>query len=127
MKIYTSSYWNYTGKRGVQISNGRPDIARVYRALPLLYPDWSMVNKWNRVKKLPKEDVERQMVWKEFETEYWQKLNRIGIETIESRLCDGDVLLCWCSKECHRHILAEFLRRNGIEATEWNSVYNSEE
>lgn len=129
MKIYTSSYWKYTGARGVQISNSRPENSRIYRSLPLLYPAWPEVKAWNQVKKLPKIDAERQRVWKEFTKEYWTKLQRLGADTIISVLREGDVLLCWCGDyhECHRSILAEFLRRNGVEAAELSQTWIAEE
>lgn len=121
MKVYTSTYWKYRGDKGVQISNGRPDGVRVYRSLPLLYPAWNHVNDWNKVKKLPEDNVQRIAEWKSFTDAYWEKLSCIGIERIVSYLSEGDVLLCWCPKrhECHRSILAEFLERNGVEVEEW--------
>lgn len=120
MRIYTSSYWNYRGPKGVQISNGLPDGVHVYRSLPILYPTWANVNAWNKVKKLPTDNKERMAEWKIFTDAYWRKLTRLGIERIASYLTDEDVLLCWCPKylECHRSILAEFLSRNGIEVEE---------
>lgn len=129
MEIYTSSYWKYAGSRGVQISNSRPENSRVYRSLPLLYPSWPEVKAWNQVKKLPKTDTERQRVWKKFTDAYWTKLQRLGADTVLSVLRDGDVLLCWCGNyhECHRGVLAEFLRRNGVEAVELSQTWIVEE
>lgn len=51
---------------------------------------------------------------------YWQQLTRLGAETVISMLHDGDVLLGWHGKqsECFRSVLAEFLRRNGIDVEE---------
>lgn len=120
MKVYTSSYWKYRGKKGVQISNSKPDDAVVYRSLPTLYPSWAMVKKWNAVKKLPKSDAKRQEVWNEFVEAYWRKLQRTGAENILPLLSDGDVLLCWCGNhtECHRGILSTWLRGLGIEVEE---------
>ena len=129
MKIYTSSYWKYSGARRVQISNSRPEHVNVYRSLPMLYPSWPAVKAWNQVKKLPKSDAKRQAVWTKFTEEYWTKLQRLGPDAVLSVLSDGDVLLCWCVAyaECHRSILAEFLRRNGVEVVELSQRLTPEE
>lgn len=129
MRIYTSSYWKYSGTRGVQISNSKPEQVKVYRSLPMLYPSWPAVKAWNQVKKLSKSDAKRQKVWERFTEEYWTKLQRLGPDAVLSILSDGDVLLCWCGiyGECHRSILAEFLRRNGVEVLELSQRYTPEE
>ena len=57
------------------------------------------------------------------------ELQRLGPDTVLSVLSDGDVLLCWCNKypECHRSILAEFLRRNGVVVEELTQSRTPEE
>lgn len=119
MKIYTSNYWKYQGNRGVQISAGKPDNVKVNRSLPILYPSWDMVRRWNAVKKNPNDDPDKIREWNRYCKEYWNKLVKVGADRILSQLCDGDVLLCWCNtKYCHRFILAEWLRRQGVEVEE---------
>lgn len=120
MKIYTSSYFKYHGNRGVQISTSKPELAKVYRKLPSLYPSWECVKRWNEVKKLPKTDPERQEVWSWYVEQYWNKLTRMGAENILPYLCEGDVLLCWCKNrnECHRGVLASWLAYYGVEVEE---------
>lgn len=117
MQVYTSNYFKYKGRRGVQISNSRPNGVYVNRAIPVLFPDWDMVEKWNTVKNLP--DAENENVWHDFVSAYWNKLDSIGFDKISKLIQDGDVLLCWCNKNCHRHILATWLCLHGVEVKEW--------
>lgn len=119
MKIYTSRYWEYTGSKGVQISNSKPDNTYVYKKVKELYPDWPMVRMWNCIKKnFPKYHPERIRAWEDFTRAYVAKLNSLGVERVRGLLEDGDVLLCWCKEECHRHILAKWLNAHGIEVVE---------
>lgn len=50
--------------------------------------------------------------------EYQRRLDIIGEARILGDLNEGDVLLCWCSAECHRHILVSWLRLHGVKVTE---------
>lgn len=118
MTVYTSTYWKYKGDRGVQISNSKPEDVKVYKRLPTLFPRWYMVDEWNKVKQRPTGDRNRQETWQRFEQDYWAKLCEMGSDKVISLLEDGDVLLCWCSRNCHRHILARFLREHGVEVKE---------
>jgi hypothetical protein len=120
MKVYTSNYWKYRGGCGVQISNSKPANANPYKTVWELFPYWDRVRDWNEVKKLPKDNTTRQWVWNSFVEAYRYKLNNLGIEKVKSLLQDGDVLLCWChdANECHRSILAEWLREHGVEVEE---------
>lgn len=94
----------------------KPDFKKVCKTIPILYPTWDSLRRWNDAKKTERRNQE----WARFKEEYWQRLVSLGADTIISRLDDGDVLLCWCSKYeyCHRSLVAEFLRRNGIEVEE---------
>lgn len=69
---------------------------------------------------LDKDSPKRKRVWDKQAQMYWQQLTRLGAETVISMLHDGDVLLGWHGKqsECFRSVLAEFLRRNGIDVEE---------
>lgn len=123
MKVYTSSYWKYDGNQGVQISMTKPSGKFTYRAIPCLMPTWPMLKAWNDVKSLPDDNPKKLAAWDKYTKEYWELLVRIGPENIIAKLSDGDVLLCWCNKRkfCHRTILAEFLRRNGVEVEEYGT------
>lgn len=116
MKIYTGNYFTYHGDKGVQISASRPEGVSVYKSIPILYPSWDMLRRWNEAKNTEMRDVE----WERYKEEYWKRLVSVGFDAIMSRLADGDVLLCWCHKYryCHRSLVAEFLRRNGVEVEE---------
>ncbi len=120
MKVYTSCYWRYHGRNGVQITPSKPSDGYVYRALPSLYPSWPAIKAWNEAKYLDKDSPKRKRVWDKQAQMYWQQLTRLGAETVISTLHDGDVLLGWHGKqsECFRSVLAEFLRRNGIDVEE---------
>lgn len=120
MKVYTSCYWRYHGRNGVQITPSKPSDGYVYRALPSLYPPWPAIKAWNEAKYLDKDSSKRKRVWDRQAQMYWQQLTRLGAETVISMLHDGDVLLGWHGKqsECFRSVLAEFLRRNGIDVEE---------
>jgi len=119
VKVYTSSYWYYVGGRGVQISNSKPDGIHVYKKVKELYPDWPMVSMWNCIKKkFPRYHQERIAAWEDFTRAYVEKLDSLGIERVRGLLEEGDVLLCWCFEDCHRHILAKWLNAHGIEAVE---------
>lgn len=119
LEVFTSSYSKYKGNRGVQISNSIPHGVVVYKQIKFLYPEWNLVEKWNKLKRLPKDDPERVWFWSEvFVLEYWRKLDIIGERRVLDALADGDVLLCWCKDECHRHILASWLRLHDAKVTE---------
>lgn len=60
----------------------------------------------------------RRMTLSVFVLEYWRKLDIIGERRVLDALTDGDVLLCWCKDECHRHILASWLRLHDVKVTE---------
>lgn len=51
---------------------------------------------------------------------YWRYHGRNGVQITPSKPSDGYVLLGWHGKqsECFRSVLAEFLRRNGIDVEE---------
>lgn len=52
MKVYTSCYWRYHGRNGVQITPSKPSDGYVYRTLPSLYPPWPAIKAWNEAKYL---------------------------------------------------------------------------
>lgn len=120
MKVYTSCYWRYHGRNGVQITPSKPSDGVMYRSLPILYPPWPAIKAWNKYKYLDKNDPKRKRAWDRYAQEYWKQLSRTGAETIISMLHEEDVLLGWHGKqsECSRSVLAEFLRRNGVEVEE---------
>lgn len=95
MILYTSSYSKYKGSKGVQISNSKPSWATVRYVARNIFPDWDMVARWNKLKKLQKDDPERVYFWtEEFVPEYWNKLEQLGLQEVLRGLRDGDVLLC---------------------------------
>lgn len=120
MKIYTSSYYKYRGNRGVQIFRSKPTYAKVYRSLPTLYPSWDSIKKWNNVRDMDVKFVQRIRTLDKCKRNYWEYLSKVGPDRVLSLLSDGDVLLCWGGKstECHRSVLAEWLRQYGVEVEE---------
>ena len=102
----------------MQITNSLPSGAVVYKKIPSLYPKWNTVTLWNSVRKLPVGTRERQVVWGIFCKEYRDKLNKLGARKIIEQLTDGDVLLGWFRRNCHRQILMRYLREHGVEVEE---------
>lgn len=57
----------------------------------------------------------------QFSKAYLDKLNRIGVEWIKRNVPEGSILVCYekSSSFCHRHILAKWLKENGVECEEY--------
>jgi len=56
-----------------------------------------------------------ELSWWDYEARYYRQLTRLGAAYIENLLEDGMTLLCWekTGKNCHRYVLARFLRTRG--------------
>ena len=109
MKVYTSYYaLNASHPRAVGISISMPKGVTI-RQIKALAPDWETLQKYKQTND-----------WDAYTHEYLDKLNKLGIENITRLIHDGDVLLCYEKppKNCHRHLLADWLRNYGIEVEE---------
>lgn len=93
MKVYTSCYWRYHGRNGVQITPSKPSDGYVYRALPSLYPPWPAIKAWNEAKYLDKDSPKRKRVWDKQAQMYWQQLTRLGAA------CCTMVMFYWVGTE----------------------------
>lgn len=80
---------------------------------PLLAPTPEILNKWNNSLKEDKDIME-------YQTEYITKvLNKLDVNTVANDL-EGKVLLCFETpdKFCHRHLIADWFRKNGYDCQE---------
>ena len=114
MKIYTSYYANRT------LRNFSPDALRsISVGLPkemtctqvkALAPDWNTVQAYK----------DGSIDWAGYTEQYMAKLDRLGIAKIMPMLEDGSVYLCYEGKvkNCHRHLLADWLRGYDIKVEE---------
>jgi len=106
MKIYTSYFAGYRGQSGVSIARSSP---RWFKGDSIIEfaPPYYMIH-YSEQKYIP-----------EFQTQVLLKTAKAGLK----KLKDGMVLLCYEKQGdfCHRHLIAEWLRSQGIEAEEWQS------
>lgn len=64
-------------------------------------------------------DVETYTRWYEIEV-----LSTFTPRQVEKDLLDGSILLCWCNMGfCHRHLVRDWLNKNGIETEELRDGY----
>lgn len=95
----------------IAISNTIPDGVLTLH-LPQLAPDWPSIREY-------KCTGNRQV----FREEYWKKLDALTLPRVLSFFPEGDIALVCYEKEarqCHRSLLAEWLRtRGGLEVEEW--------
>ena len=109
MKIFTSYYainGNHPRAAGISVSVPQGiDVLRIRQ----LAPDWSTLEHY-------KQDGD----WEAYTKDYIQKLDALGFDKVLSLLKDGDVLLCYEKppKNCHRHLLADWLRSHGVGVEE---------
>lgn len=119
MKIYMSNFFKTKDIPHYSIAVSKPAWDNSICTINELVPPWSLVQEWNKVKKLKDDDVEKQDVIKHYKRTYGNQLLALGMERILDLLKDGMVLDCWCVDGfCHRQVLASYLRCNGIEVEE---------
>ena len=103
-KVYTSYFNGYHGDRGVSIALSSPK-SFTGRRIKEFAPSWSLMKK----------------PMHEYVPEY--KVNVLAVldeKDVLSQIHDGDVLLCWEKPDdfCHRHLVASWLKKRGIEVEE---------
>ncbi len=84
---------------------------------PLLYPSANLLAWW---KDIPKEDAKEAWFTEQYERAYYEEtLSKLDPHKVAKDL-EGKVLLCYEKSEdfCHRHIIAAWLERHGIECKE---------
>ena len=108
----TSYFAKYKGDKGVSIAIITPRWASKHRRYPPLMPTRELVNAYKKGLITPQE----------YETQYMAILTERGItpRQVLADLGDDAVLLCYEKKGlfCHRHIVAKWLRKDGIMGTE---------
>lgn len=110
MILWTSCYWTHmTAPNTVSIAWRTPGFYKGPSYTPLAPPS-SLVMAWKN----------EEIPWEVYEALYREEvLSKLTPERIEKDLNDGTVLLCWeRSGHCHRHIVADWLRVNGIFCAE---------
>lgn len=112
--IYTSCFSRYRGDNGISIArsqpmkNGKPYFEELNEFRP---PLWMLEGfKAGTITEKEFKHYYRNIVLQGFNPVAWGK-----------RL-QGKVLLCWEKPEafCHRHIVADWLRKAGFEVKEWD-------
>lgn len=116
MRVYVSNYSSRRGRPAVQISKTSPSWTVIKKSIPELFPSWDLIQLIKTTKVGSRER-------REAELEYVKRYTRqliINRDSIFDQLENDDVLCCWCKKGdfCHRLIVAEFLRMNGVECEE---------
>lgn len=113
MNVYTSYYAKlpeidldkYTP---IRVSKSKPGwIEGIYMpGIEALYPSWSLINDWKN----------NEITWEQYTEGYLHQLSFVSKEEIMSKLEELSqgkdvILMCWeaKNKECHRHILADWL------------------
>ena len=112
--IYTSYFAKYRGDNGVSIARAQPtkDGVPYHQALEQLRPP-----KW-----LLRGHKEGEITDAEFKHYYHNAVLR-GLSPVAwGKRLQGKVLLCWEKPGdfCHRHIVADWLRKAGFEVKEWD-------
>lgn len=112
--IYTSYFAKYRGENGVSIARTQPtkNGEPYYPEMELLSPP-----KW-LLQDYKSGDVTEQ----EFK-HYYHNLVLRGLSPVAiGKALEGLVMLCWEKPGdfCHRHIVADWLRKAGYEVKEWD-------
>ena len=115
--IYTSYFSSKKYNKEDGISIARYNKFWDGESYPLLYPSANLLAWW---KGLSKEAQSK----KEFQDTYWQYYWKETLSTLDpykvAKELDGKVLLCYekSGDFCHRHLVAEWLKRYGYEVEE---------
>lgn len=113
--IYTGYYSNMrrvptdSGLTFYSISRGNPNwFPYELRDIEILKPSWDMI------------DLAKKNNYEEFLTQYKQQLDRVAFRDVKEQLVDESILLCYEApdKFCHRHIVRNWLNRQGIMCRE---------
>lgn len=110
MKLCTS-YFAKHGKHPNAVSiGGRNWWLPNLPAIPELTPPWDLVADYKY----------HGLSWEDYAKQYVTQLDHLGVGRVEGLLRDGMVLLCWegPDKHCHRHLLADWLRKLGHDVSE---------
>ena len=101
--IYIGNFWSKREIEKVSIALSQPKGMNL-REERALNPTWNILNKY-------KKDGN----WESYVIEYNKILDKLDPLTIE-KTWNGKMLCCWCkSMECHRYLVAEWLKNAGIE------------
>ena len=110
MKLYTGYFARHgLHSHAYSIARGQPWVCNL-PAISKLAPSGQLLADYNSGR----------IDWEEYAVRYFTQLNILGIEKVEEMLLDGMVLLCWegPGKNCHRHLLAEWLQEYYHEVEE---------
>jgi len=111
MNLYTSYYRkNGNNPKAVSIA-GKAPVWYKGREYKDLAPKYWFFKKY-------KKDLDEEFYTKQY---YAEVLDNLDLNKVLEDIGDGAILLCWESSEkfCHRHIVAEWLRKKeGVEVKE---------
>ena len=113
MRVYTSYFAKV---------KGHVNVASVANSCPSNFPGYhinALVPKWDWVAAYRQSG--------DFETLaklYTEQLDNLGIDKALKLINDNQILCCWEAndKPCHRHVLAQWLRDNGVDCEELTEV-----
>ena len=101
--IYIGHFWSETNVEKISIALSQPRGMNL-REERKLNPTWPILNRY-------KQNGD----WIEYTKEYNKILSKLDPILVAEKW-DGKCLCCWCgSEECHRYLVAEWLRNAGIE------------
>lgn len=111
--IYTSYFSRYRGENGVSIARSQPkNKGKPYhRELKMFRPPFWILEGFKN----------GSITEAEFK-HYYKNIVLQGLDPVSwGKRLQGKVLLCWENPDsfCHRHIVADWLRKAGFEVKEW--------
>ena len=109
MKLFTG-YFARHGKHPNAVSVGGSPWWMKLPVIPELAPSAELLADYKQGR----------IQWEDYVPRYIAQLDALGVSRVESLLKDGMVLLCWEKppNHCHRHLLAEWLRKQGHYVSE---------
>ena len=118
MKVYTSYF-------AIQCENPK---AKAVCAIPPKFFHGPNIKEFAPSEVLLRELKSGYIDKQEYFSLYRKKLNKLKPTNIKKLIHSGDVFLCWEKDydNCHRHVLAEFLREHGYDVEEVVEKYVSE-
>ena len=112
--IYTSYFAKYRGANGVSIARTQPKRAKPLKEVDPLKPPRALL-KGYKDGEISQEEFARY-----YRTSVLWHLNPAAW----GKHLQGKVLLCWekPGNFCHRHLIADWLRKAGFEVKEWEET-----
>ena len=103
--IYIGNFWSESDVEKISIALSQPRGMNL-KEERALNPTWDILNKYKR-----------NSDWKSYVIKYNEILSKLDPFAIE-KTWNGKMLCCWCKyMECHRYLVAEWLKNAKIEVT----------